>query len=164
MQGADHELRVELLLLDRRLLGPVDRKRTPRATGVVAPPPAPPFLLLSHGEEFEERVRLASEAAARFELYVELLCLEAVDRVVVEYFDVSVGWVQQQQQQQLEQHEQFEQQQQLELLSLPLQKKLKMYENWEESLWLLEYIIRDRSSRCRVCASWARPGCVVCRG
>ena len=47
-------------------------------------------------------MRLASEAAARFELYVELLCLEAVDRAVVEYFDVSVGWVQQQQQ--LEQH------------------------------------------------------------
>ena len=33
------------------------------------------------------RVRLASEAAARFDLYVELLCLEAVDRAVVEYFD-----------------------------------------------------------------------------
>ena len=93
----------------------VDRDRT-RATGVVAPP-APPYLLLSRGEEFEERVRLASEAAARFELYVELLCLEAVDRAVVEYFDVSVGWVQQQQQQ-LEQHEQFEQQQQLELQQL----------------------------------------------
>ena len=71
-------------------------------------PPAPPVLLLSHGEEFEARVGLASEAAARFDLYVELLCLEAVDRAVVEYFDVSVGWVQQQQQQ-LEQHEQFEQ-------------------------------------------------------
>mgnify|MGYP003692622283 CR=1 FL=1 len=114
MQGADHELRVELLLLDRRL-GPVDRKRTPRATGVVAPP-APPFLLLSHGEEFEERVRLASEAVARIDSYVELLCLEAVDRVVVEYFDVSVGWVQQQQkqleQQQPEQQQQLEQQQQ----------------------------------------------------
>ena len=40
---------------------------------------------------------------------------------VVEYFDVSVGWVQQQQQQQqqqLEQHEQFEQQHQLELQQL----------------------------------------------
>ena len=60
-------------------------------------------------------MRVASEAAARFDLYVELLCLEAVDRVVVEYFDVSVGWVQQQQQQQVKQHEQFEQQQQLEL-------------------------------------------------
>ena len=83
-----HELRVELLLLDRRL-GPVDRKRKPRATGVVAPP-APPFLLFSHGEEFEERVRLASEAVARIDSYVELLCLEAVDRAVVEYFDVSV--------------------------------------------------------------------------
>ena len=87
MQGADHES-AQLLLLEL-----VDRDRT-RATGVVAPP-APPYLLLSHGEEFEERVRLASEAAARFDLYVELLCLEAVDRVVVEYFDVSVGrWVQ----------------------------------------------------------------------
>ena len=42
-------------------------------------------------------MRLASEAAARFDLYVDLLCLEAVDRVVVEYFDVySAGWVQQQ--------------------------------------------------------------------
>ena len=90
MQGADHES-VQLLLLKL-----ADRDRT-RATGVVAPP-APPYLLLSHGEEFEERVRLASEAAARlarFDLYVELLCLEAVDCVVVEYFDVSVGWVQQ---------------------------------------------------------------------
>ena len=57
----------------------------------------PPYLLLSHGdgEEFEERARLASKAVARIDLYVELLlCLEAVDRVIVEYFDVSVGWVQ----------------------------------------------------------------------
>ena len=81
------------------------------------------------------RVRLASEAAARFDLYVELLCLEADDRAVVEYFDVSVGWVQQQQQQQqLEQHhEQFEQQQQLELQQLVQRqrKKLKVHENWE---------------------------------
>jgi len=38
-------------------------------TGVVAPP-APPMLLLSHGEEFEERVRMASEMAARIDLYV----------------------------------------------------------------------------------------------
>ena len=88
MRGADHKLRVQLMLLERRL-GLVDRGRT-RATGVVAPP-APPYLPLSHGEEFEERVRLSSEAAARFDFYVELLCLEAVDRVVVEYFDVSVG-------------------------------------------------------------------------
>ena len=61
-------------------------------------------------------MRLASEAVARIDLYVELLCLEAVDRVVVEYFDVSVGWVQQQQkqleQQQPEQQQQLEQQQQ----------------------------------------------------
>ena len=127
MQGADHES-VQLLLLERRL---VDRDRT-RATGVVAPP-APPMLLLSHGEEFEERVRMASETAAHIDSYVELLCLEAVDRVVVEYFDVSVGWVQQQQQQ-LEQHEQFEQQQQLELQQLVQRqrKKLKVYENWEK--------------------------------
>ena len=55
------------------------------ATGVVAPP-APPVLLLSLGEEFEERVGVASETAARIDLYVELLCLEAVDRAVVEYF------------------------------------------------------------------------------
>ena len=82
MQGADHES-AQLLLLEL-----VDRDRT-RATGVVAPP-APPYLILSHGEGFEERVRLASEAVARIDLYVELLCLEAVDRAVVEYFDVSV--------------------------------------------------------------------------
>ena len=58
--------------------------------------------------------------------------MEAVDRVVVvEYFDVSVGWVQQQQKVQLEQHEQFEQQQQqLELLQQLVQrqrKKLKVH-------------------------------------
>ena len=61
-------------------------------------------------------MRLASEAVARIDAYVELLCLEAADRVVVEYFDVSVGWVQQQQkkleQQQPEQQQQLEQQQQ----------------------------------------------------
>ena len=97
MRGAGHEPRVQLLLLEPPWL--VDRDRT-RATGVVAPP-APPMLLLSHGEEFdEERVSIASETAARIDSYVELLCLEAVDRAVVEYFDVSVGWVQQQQQQQ----------------------------------------------------------------
>ena len=79
MRGTDHEP-AQLLLLERRL-GLVDRDRT-RATGVVAPP-APPMILLSHREEFEERVRMASEAAARIDLYVEVLCLEAVDRVVV---------------------------------------------------------------------------------
>jgi septal ring factor EnvC (AmiA/AmiB activator) len=118
MQGADHES-VQLLLLEL-----VDRDRT-RATGDVVPP-APPYLLLSHGEEFEERVRLASEAAARFDLYIELLCLEAVDRVVVEYFDVSVGWVQQQQQQQLEQHEQFERQQQQQLEQQQQQRRERL--------------------------------------
>ena len=71
--------------------------------------------VLSHEEEFEERVRIASETAERIDLYVELLYLEAVDRVVVEYFDVSVGWAQQQQQQQqLEQQQPEQQQQQLE--------------------------------------------------
>ena len=86
-----------------------------RATGVVVAPPAPSMLLLSHGEDFEERVGIASETTARIDLYVELLCLEAVDRAVVEYFDVSVGWLQQQQkqleQQQPEQQQQLEQQQ-----------------------------------------------------
>ena len=131
-----------------------------RATGVVAPP-APQYFFISHGEEFEERVRLASEAAERFDLYVELLCLEAVDRVVVEYSDVSVGWVQQQQKQ-LEQHEQFEQQQQLELQQLVQRqrKKLKVHQNWEESLWVLVSIIQDRSLRCRVCVRWGALSCV----
>ena len=95
--------------------------------------------------------------------------MEAVDRVVVEYFDVSVGWVQQQQQQ-LEEHEQFEQQQQqLELQQLVQRqrKKLKVYENWEESLRLLENNIPDRSLRGRVCAryrGWAGRCRVLCRG
>ena len=63
---------------------------------------------------------MASETAARIDLYVEVLCLEAVDRAVVEYFDVSVGWVQQQQQSEQQQPEQqrSEQQQQLELQQL----------------------------------------------
>ena len=107
-------------------------------------------------------MRLASEAVARFDLYVELLCLEAVDRVVVEYFDVSVRWVQQQQKQ-LEQHEQFEQQQQLELQKLVQRqrKKLKVHQDWEESLRVSENVIQDtqRPLRCRVCARWGR----VCR-
>ena len=46
---------------------------------------------------------------------VELLCLETVDRVVVEYFGVSVGWVQQQQQQLEQQQPEPEQQQQQQL-------------------------------------------------
>ena len=94
--------------------------------------------------------------------------MEAVDRVVVENFDVSVGWVQQQQQQQLEQHEQFEQQQQLELQQLVQRqrKKLKVYQNWEESLRVSENIMQDnqRSLRCRVCARWGRVCRRVCRG
>ena len=49
-----------------------------------------------------------------FPSYVELLCLEAANRTAVEYFDVSVGWVQQQQQKQLEQQLLEQQQQQLE--------------------------------------------------
>ena len=52
IRGADRKLRVQLLLLGRRL-GLADRDRT-RATGVVAPP-APPFLLLSHGEDPSSR-------------------------------------------------------------------------------------------------------------
>ena len=67
------------------------------------------MLLLSHGEELEERARIPSETAARIDLYVKLLCLKAF--IVVEYSNVSVGWVQQQHQQQLEQ-QQLEQQQQ----------------------------------------------------
>ena len=55
------------------------------------------MILLSHGEECDERARIASETASRIDSYVELLCLEAADRVVVEHFDVSVGRVQQQQ-------------------------------------------------------------------
>ena len=79
----------------------------------------------------------------------------------------AVGWVQQQQQKQLEQHEQFEQQQQLELQQLVQRqrKKLKVYENWEEPLRLLENIIQDRSLRGRVCArcrGWAGR-CRACR-
>ena len=48
-------------------------------------------------------------------------------------------------------HEQFEQQQQLELQQLVQrqQKKLKVYENWEESLRLLENSIFDRPLRGR---------------
>ena len=94
--------------------------------------------------------------------------MEAVGCVVVEYYNVSVGWVQQQPQEQLEQHEQFKQQQQLELQQLVQRqrKKLKVYGNWEESLRLLESIIQDWSLRGRVCArcrGWAGR-CRVCRG
>ena len=147
MRGADHDS-AQLLLLERRL-GLVDRDRT-RATGVVAPP-APPFLLLSHGEEFEGRVRLASETAPRFDLYVDLLCLETVGRVVVGYFDVSVGRVQQQKQ--LEQ-QQPKQQQQLELQQLVQRQRerLNVHQNWEETLRVSENIMQERwAGRCRVC-------------
>ena len=116
---------------------------------------------------------LASEAAARctlrfIDLYVELLCLEAADRVVVEYFGVSAEWVQQQQQPQLEQHGQFEQQKQLghQQLVQRQQKKLKVHKNWEESLRLLENSIFDRPLRgryCERCRGWAGR-CRVCRG
>ena len=138
MQGADHES-VQLLLLEL-----VDRDRT-RATGVVAPP-APPYLLLSHGEEFEEMVRLASEAAARFDLYVELLCLEAVDRVVVEYFDVSVGWVQQQQQQ-LEQQQPEQQQQQLEQQQQQRRERLRVWVMDEERREQLQRLLLRQQRR-----------------
>ena len=65
--------------------------------------------------------------------------MEVVDRVVVEYFDVSVGWVQQQQQQQqLAEQQQPEQQQQLELQKLVQRQRerlnVNMYQNWEETL------------------------------
>ena len=112
-----------------------------------------PIILLSHGEEFEERVRMASETAARIDLYVEVLCLEAVDRVVVEYFDVSVGRVQQQQQKQLEQ-QQPKQQQQLELQQLVQRQRerLNVHQNWEETLRVSENIMQERwAGRCRVC-------------
>ena len=76
-----------------------------------------------------------------------------------------MGWVlqQQQQQQQLEQHEQFEQQKQLELQQLVQRQrnKLKVHQNWEESVRVSENVMQDilRSLRCRVCARWGR----VCR-
>ena len=77
---------------------------------------------------------MASEVAARIGLYVEVLCLEAVDRVVVEYFGVSVGWwVQQQQQQKQLEQQQPEQQQQLELQQLAQRQRerLNVHQNWE---------------------------------
>ena len=164
--AANHEPRVPINEARRLLLEPswlVDRDRT-RATGVVAPP-APPMLLLSHGEEFEERARMASEVVARIGSYVELLCLVAVDRAVVEYFDVSVGWVQQQQQ--LEQ-QQPEQQQQLELQLLVQRQREQriVHRNWEKSLRVSDNIMQDtqRSLRCRVCARWGRVCRRVCCG
>ena len=109
---------------------------------------------------------MASETAARIDSYVELLCLEAVDRAVVEYFNVSVGWVQQQQQQQLE-RQQPEQQQQLELQQLVQRQRerLNVYQNREGSLRVSESIMQDihRSLRCRVCTRCAWR-CRVCRG
>ena len=121
MRGADHELGVQLLSSCCWSWSAASSIGTAHERPAFLRPPAPPVLLLSHGEEFEERVRLASEAVARFGLYVELLCLEAADRAVVEYFDVSVGWWVQQQRsssssssstsEQFEQHEQLELQQ-----------------------------------------------------
>ena len=74
-----------------------------------------------------------------------------------------------QQQQQLEQHEQFEQQQQLELQQLVQRqrKKLKVHQNWEESLRVSENIMQDTSGRCVVVYVRAGVVCVVvvvCRG
>ena len=108
-----------------------------------------------------------SEVVARIDSYIELLCLEAVDRAVVEYFDIFVGWVQQQQQQQLEQ-QQPEQQQQLELQQLVQRQRerLNVYQNWEESLPVSENTMQDiqPSLRCRVCARWGRVCRRVCCG
>ena len=101
-------------------------------------------------------------AVARIDLYVELLCLEAVDRAVVEYFDVSVGWVQQQQQQ-LEQ-QQPEQQQHIELQQLVQRQReqLNVHQNWEESLRVSENIMQDiQGGRCVVVYVRAGVACVV---
>ena len=98
-------------------------------------------------------MRLAPEAAVRFDLNVELLCLEAVDRAVVEYLGVSVGWVQQQQQQQQKQLEQQQpeqqqpeqQQQQLELRQLVQRQRerLNVHQNWEETRRVSENAMQE---------------------
>ena len=108
---------------------------------------------------------MASEATARIDLYVEVLCLEAVGRVVVVHFGVSVGCVQQQQQKQLvAEQQQPEQQQQLELQKLVQRQRerLDVHQNWEETLRASENIMQG-FLRCRVCERWAGR-CRACRG
>ena len=107
---------------------------------------------------------MASEATARIDLYVEVLYLEAVNLVVVEYFDVSVGWVQQQQHQKQLEQQQPEQQQQLELQQLAQRQRerLNMYQACEETLRASENIMQELL-RYRVCERWAGR-CRVCRG
>ena len=78
--------------------------------------------------------------------------MEAVDRAVVEHFDVSVGWVQQQQQQQLVEQQQPEQRQQLKLQQLVQRQRerLNLYQNGKETLRASDNIMQELM-RCRVC-------------